>query len=409
MDRRGLFRGLAGTGLAAGAAGLAAGCAHAGASARADEPATDAPDGPDRVISPYGEHQPGIAGEPGSAVSVLALDVVATDRGGLAEALKALSSRVGTLTQGYAPRPTGISGPPSDSGVLGPDVPADGLTVTVSVGASLFDHRFGLAGAKPLRLKPMHAFADDDLDAARCGGDLLLQVSADHGDTVLHAVRDLMRHTRGALAPRWRIDGARPPSRPTGAPRNHLGFKDGIANPSADDFDALVWAGDDEPAWTAGGSYHVVRIIRMLTEFWDRVGLSEQERMIGRRRDSGAPLSGSTDADDPDYSDDPRGSVTPLDSHIRLANPRTDATADQRMLRRAWNYDAGLDLAGNLDLGLVFTCFQTDLERAFETVQHRLQGEPLVDYITPVGGGYFFALPGLRDEQDRYGRGLLDT
>ena len=403
-DRRGFLRGtaLAASGVALGSLGVS----------RAVAAETKATPEPDQSIAFQGVHQAGVLQQRQPAVAFLACDITSRSRAELVDLMQTLTDRARFLTAGGVPPNLGISAPPSDSGLLGPTVLPGNLTVTVGLGASAFDDRYGLAAAKPLRLRPMDTFPNDELDRAQCDGDLLLQVAGDDRDVVVHAIRDLTRHTRGGLALRWRLDGVTAPSRPDGAPRNYLGFKDGTANPAVTDaasMNELVWVqpGSGEPAWATGGSYHVVRIIRMLVEFWDRVTISEQERMIGRRRDDGAPLTGDVEADIPDYSNDPSGDEIPLDAHIRVANPRTPATDTQRILRRGYNYDRGTDSNGNLDMGLIFSCFQQDLDRQFVTIQKRLVDEPLVDYISPVGGGYFFTLPGVQTASDYFGRDLL--
>ncbi|WP_199486964.1 Dyp-type peroxidase [Actinomadura logoneensis] len=394
-DRRSFLRGA----LAAGVGGVAGASVAAGASA-ASGGGDDHRDAPPPLRGFHGAHQAGVEEAPLPRTTVVAFDVIAGNRRELTDLMRTITDRARALTAGGVPDGAGITGPPADSGVLGPSVPGGNLLVTVGVGASLFDHRFGLAARRPARLTAMPTFPNDALDPAWCHGDLSLQLSARDPDTVLHALRDIARHTRGAAQIRWRIDGFTSPPRPSGTPRNLLGFRDGTANPAPAELGRLVWTDD-------GGTFLVVRLIRMLVEFWDRIGIGEQERIIGRARDTGAPLDGDRESDRPDFAADPVGKIIPLTSHIRLANPRTPATAGSRILRRGFNYDRGVDAVGDLDMGLVFTCYQRDIPSQFEAVQHRLKDEPLVDYVRPFGGGYFFVLPGVRDAGDHLGRALL--
>ncbi|MFC4245203.1 Dyp-type peroxidase [Gryllotalpicola reticulitermitis] len=372
-----------------------------------------------------GDHQAGIV-DPAQRVGLVAAFLVtARDRPALERMFQTLTATIRYLvTGGEAPAGRGsrdgIVSTPYENGVLGPAPEPDRLTVTVSVGATLFDDRFGLAPVKPARLRPMDQFGNDDLDRSQCDGDLLLQICADNQDTVLNALRILMRATRADLQIVWRKEGFTSPPRPSGTPRNLFGFRDGTANhefiDNAELTDRIVWTkGDgDEPAWVTGGSYHVVRLIRMFVEFWDRISLNEQQRIIGRDRDTGgalesrdAPVAGREEFQTPDHARDANGNTTPLTSHIRLANPRDWRTPDRRMLRRGFNYSGGTDANGQLDMGQIFICFNQDLDRQFVAVQKALLDEPLTDYVSPFGGGYFFALPGVRDADDWLGREML--
>jgi deferrochelatase/peroxidase EfeB len=364
-----------------------------------------------------GPHQAGILTPAPDQATFLALDSIAPDRETLFQTLQAISAQARRLTQGDGVGVQEVDDPPPDSGILGPYDAPDSLTVTLALGRSLFDSRYGLAKLRPRHLTEMPTFTNDQIDPARSGGDVLVQVCAGHRDTVVHTVRELLRTVSGRMVVRWTIDGFQSAKRgpnERSSRRNLFAFRDGTGNPEVANTELvnrLVWVqrGLGEPAWTAGGSYVVARQIRMHVEFWDRVGMLEQEQMIGRERVGGAPLGGTYEYEDPRYDLDPKGDRIPLNAHIRLANPRTPETASQRILRRGYNYHRGVDEAGNLDQGLMFVAFQQDPERQFATIQRRLSGEPMVDYITPVGGGYFFAPPGSRGPSDWVGSGLVSA
>ncbi len=404
--RRGLLAGLAAAG------GLAATVARA--DSLSDDRGIAGADGTQDKFAFYGAHQAGVTTAQPSAVLYAAFDVVATDRAGLERLFRTLTARIAFLTQGGNAAQSDPLMPPPDSGLLGPVIAPDNLTVTVAVGSSLFDARFGLASRRPLHLSRMTKFPNDALVADQCHGDLLLSFCANTAETNIHALRDILKTTPGLAAVRWKTDGFLPPNtvkrQGRDTVRNLLGFKDGTANLDPRNESLMrdiVWtrAGNGEPGWVAGGTYQVMRVIRTLVERWDRTPLHEQQDIFGRDKAQGAPLGQTLEHDTPDLV----AKTIPADAHIRLANPRTPETEGSRILRRAYNYSRGLTNAGQLDMGLLFGCFQANLSAGFLTVQARLNGEPLEEYIKPVGGGYFFVLPGAADPNDFLGRGLLSA
>src|SRR3954451_374358 len=152
-----------------------------------------------------------------------------------------------------------------------------------------------------------------------------------------------------------------------------MGFKDGTRNIRGEDTAAMdrhVWVGaEGDQDWMRGGSYLVSRRIRMLVEAWDRDYLADQQAVFGRHKDSGAPLTGTAEFEDPDYAArrlDGEPVIAP-DAHIRLASPENNDGL--RLLRRGFSYTDGIDDLGLLDAGLFFIAFQKDPRTQFVPLQ----------------------------------------
>ncbi|WP_292831230.1 iron uptake transporter deferrochelatase/peroxidase subunit [Microbacterium sp.] len=405
LSRRGMLglaAGIGAAGLALGAgAGTAAGVATG--RARAGEDAASA-------HAFFGEHQAGITTPVQEHLHFAAFDMMArTNRADLIELLQDWSYAAARLTQGLDVSATGAVGgspqaPPDDTGeALG--LAANGLTITFGFGPSLFRaadgaDRYGLASRQPALLRTLPAFLGDDLDPQLSGGDLCIQACADDPQVAVHAIRNLSRIAFGRARLRWSQLGFGKTSKTTAAqatPRNLFGFKDGTANILADDTAALdthVWVGpSDEPAWLAGGSYLVARKIAMLIETWDRVRLSEQERITGRDKAHGAPLSGGTEASEPDFSAPGATGGTAIDahSHVRLAHPKSNGGS--RILRRGYNYVDGNNALGRLDAGLFFLAYQRSPEQ-FVTIQRALSTDLMAEYVKHIGSGVWAVPPG---------------
>ncbi|CAN5528293.1 iron uptake transporter deferrochelatase/peroxidase subunit [soil metagenome] len=403
LSRRALF-GLAG----AGAAGLAIG----GGAAAAITLSTSGANSPgiSTVYPFFGEHQSGITTPAQDRLHFAAYDLAAgSTRDDLIELLKDWTFAAERMTRGEEVTEGGaIDGsplaPPDDTGeALG--LPASGLTITFGFGPTLFEtedgeDRFGIASRRPALLTKLPRFSWDALRPDSCGGDLCIQACADDPQVAVHAIRNLSRIAFGRASIRWsQLGFGRTSSTSTlqVTPRNLFGFKDGTANIKAEDPTTVteqVWVGpEDGPEWMVGGSYLVTRKIRMIIEAWDRTQLQEQERVLGRSKGEGAPLSGGTEFTEIDFkrtgaADQP---LVDTDAHVRLSHPT--ATGGAKLLRRGYNFVDGNDELGRLDAGLFFISFQRS-PKQFIDVQSNLARDALNEYIKHVGSAIFAVPPG---------------
>lgn len=358
----------------------------------------------------WGTHQAGITTKQQSHCYFAAFDLTTDKRDDVIALLRAWTNTAARLTAGQTAEPMG-----TDQDVPGPDS-ADAiglsparLTLTFGFGPGLFvkdgKDRYGLAGLRPDALIDLPRFNGDQLVEEKTGGDLSIQACADDPQVAFHAVRQLARLSYDAADLRWSQTGFT--SRPTdgSTTRNLMGFKDGTQSPP--DVDKAVWVGDDGPAWMRGGSYLVVRRIRMALEHWDRTKVSFQEQTFGRQKYSGAPLGlkGEFEPLGLDRTDADENPIIAENAHVRLGNAAANGAAE--ILRRGYSYNDGVNFTAErwppwrqgmeYDAGLLFMCYQVDPRTGFVKLFEKMaKFDMLNQFVTHTGGGLFAIPPGVR-------------
>ncbi|WP_416485572.1 Dyp-type peroxidase [Streptomyces sp. CL12] len=369
------------------AAGLTAGCTadsagpgRHGASATAVPASTPAP------VPALGVHQAGVTLPQPAQGDLL---VVVADLGTTVSAgplLAELGTTVRTLTAGTDPRLLGLA-------------PGD-LTVTVGVGPRLVR----AAGAKLPGAAELPRFSRERIAPGARGGDLLIQICASDPLVVPVAAAALLDRAGDRVRERWRQSGRRGTNVPVGAdlsaPRNLLGFIDGIVGPhTAAEQRRDLWL--TGPPAVAGGTLAVVRRMELDLPRFAALSVAEQEAVFGRRRASGVPLSGGAVASGPDLgAKTPDGRyLVPANAHVRRAH--ANVVGAGLMLRRSYSIDEPAP-------GLLFISFQNDLRTFTATLTHMDAADALLDFTTTTATGTFLILPGF-DRQRPLGAGLFDV
>ncbi|WP_432113933.1 iron uptake transporter deferrochelatase/peroxidase subunit [Streptomyces sp. S1] len=412
-------RRLLGTVGAAGAVGLVAGAAGGAAISAAvsgdGAASANGAGGPAALTSVgstqvmfHGKHQAGITTPLQSRGHLIAFDLApGAGRKEAVALMRRWSATAKVLMAGKAPA--------EDTGVA-LDAGPSSLTVTFGFGRTFFD-RTGLTARRPAELDPLPAFSSDALDPRRSEGDLWVQIGADDALVAFHALRAVQKDAGDAARVRWQMNGFNRSAGATARPmtaRNLMGQVDGTRNPKPTDADfdrrifvpaGITGAGE----WMAGGSYAVVRRIRMLLDDWEKLPRDTQEKVIGRRKSDGAPLTGGTEttALDLDKRGPDGGTVIPDNAHSRISAPEQNGGA--AMLRRPFSFHDGIAADGAPDAGLLFICWQANPLRGFVPVQRKLdRGDALSPFIRHETSG-LFAVPGGPAEGEYVGQRLLEA
>lgn len=190
--------------------------------------------------------------------------------------------------------------------------------------------------------------------------------------------------------------------------KNLLGFNDGISNPFRLSNDVIWTKRQEEHAKFEDGTYMVFQKIEHDLQKWQSMHEEKQQLWVGRSKGTGLLLGTLSKDEDqklalnllstndvvrsgaikkwkilynkqksPDTRFyDPAQSQfrgiqleCPVWSHVRKANPRQlDGAANIRIFRRGYLYNDD-SVNGKASSGLLFICFQKDIERGFEYIK----------------------------------------
>jgi len=383
VSRRGFLAGGAAA-AASGAVGIAAGAAGASLAAEADLETFAA----SRQAEFYGLHQSGIELDIQAVTNMVAFDIKeSVNKADMLRWMRLLTDDIARLTAGEP-----VLADPAPELAIG----AARFTAYVGFGPSLFS-KLGLEAQMPEGFAELPAFGVDQLQERYSAGDVLIHIAADDPVVLAHGTRGLVRDSMPFASVRWVQPGfAHSPGMiPAGLThRNLMGQVDGTANPElgSSDFDSVVWI-NEGPEWIKGGTLLVFRRIAMQLDTWDQLGTPSKEEVIGRKLSNGAPLTGERETDVPDLgARHPNGLlVIPEFAHIRRAAPQESG---ERIFRRPFSYDNGMNERGSMDVGLLWTAYQRDISKQYLPIQRRLEQLDLLNQWTVPIGSAVFAVPG---------------
>ena len=367
-----------------------------------------------------------------AAMQCAAFNVTATKREDLIQLLKDWTVAAENMCQGYPTNnPTSDKeASPVDTGEAY-DLGASNLKITFGFGASLFEDedgndRFGLKSIKPERLiREMRKMPGDYLVEDQCGGDIYVCCASNDSQVTWHAMHQMIKKGIGYCKVKWNRVGflsAEAPGKTDHAPRDPFGFRDGSTNDAivADEdlMNQVSWIQPEDNGneiFANGGTYIMFRIFAGKLESWDLQTLAEQERVIGRTKLEGIPLSHLDDPEadeftEPDLSATDENGEPLIDprSHVSTVRGVRNDTG-HAMVRWGWNYTDGIDEFGHMKAGMVTGGLSRDPDADFMKFLDSFRDCDLTDYMQYTASAVFIAPHAVRQDQEYIGQDMFEA